>query len=1103
MTARLSDHAARKRITDELGTNLGVEAGAGTGKTSVLVQRVTNVLASGTATVDELVVITFTEKAAAELSTRVRDALERRAAATEGAEHDRVLTAARDFYRAHIETIHSFAQSLLRERPVEACLDPLFDVVDGLAGTLSFDAVYEAFQDELLASRSPVLERALRRGFGLDELRQACELINQYRYLRPLQIPTRQDGELSVHLREFQRIADELRALLVECAPGDDAGVDIAEGIIDWTERLVSLDADAEQEFALLSRNGAYTHLSRGSTANWGKEGKEALRALQVSYREAHAAAVAGLRTDALLSLLPEIERFVDDYEQQRRKAGEPDFDDLLSWARDLLRSSAAARDYFRTRYRVVLIDEFQDTDPVQAELALLLTSDQEPDGDWRELRPGAGRLTVVGDPKQSIYRFRRADIAIYDQVRRSALAGGQEQIATNFRSNPEMLAALNTVFDAVLVPEVGVQPGNVPLGAPPDGETARRPPIVLALGEHVEKITADDLRRAEAAAIAGVLHRAHRDGWEIRDRRDKDRWRPCRWGDMAILMPARTGIERYEDALAGAGIPYRHEGSRDFYQRQEVRDLIWVLAAIDDPTDRLALVGALRSSAFALNDEELVIHVAEAGALSYRSKAKGPTAAVNDALAELADLHRMRIKFSLAETVRKVVERTRLVEFALTRPDGDQGAANLLAIVDQARLFAAAGGGGLRPFIRYLRNSMEEDRIEIEATVAEDTDDVVRIMTIHGAKGLEYPIVALANLSAKNLNHAQPVPREDEQFLHFRVGAGSLGKHGHFTTPGYDDAWAQEGRHVDAERRRLLYVAATRAREHLIVPCVAAVLGATGLLATLVDALPNDDRLVWRVPVAELELPVVEASEPAEATDAEVRVGLEHREQWLTAVEQLKRAARAPRSIEIASSRERAQGPLAAEVATFDAALVIGQGPPLPVGDAVHMVMERVTLPDARDLEEIADDVCREGAITNDTADVISMCRACLDSPSVKRAVELGSWWREVPFMVSHTRDGESPDRAPLTNGRVDLVFRDGNDLIVVDYKTDRDVTEATAEQYAQKHHAGQGEVYAHGLATATGLPVRHVVFVYCKAGAEVRLREGNVIGSARSDRR
>jgi ATP-dependent helicase/nuclease subunit A len=1094
MSAPLVDQAARSRITAELTANLGIEAGAGTGKTSVLVERVTNVLASGAATVDELAVITFTEKAAAELSTRVRDALEDKLPATDGAERERVLTAARDLYRCHIETIHSFATSLLRERPVEAAIDPLFEVVSGLAGGLSFDAAYETFQDELLSARSPALDRALRRGLGLAELREACELLNTYRYLRPLQVPTQVGGDIGPHVAEFRRIADALRVLLVSCTSGDDTAVEIVEGVIAWVERLDGLGSEAEQEFELLYRGAAFTHLSKGSKANWGADGKAELKALQEEYRALHAAARDALRTDALLGLLPEVERFVDEYELKRQKDGQPDFDDLLFWARDMLRSSKPAREYFRSRYRVVLIDEFQDTDPVQAELALLLTSDGDPTADWRQLRPAPGRLTVVGDPKQSIYRFRRADIAVYDQVRTEALGGAQPQISTNFRSNPQMLTVLNAVFDQVLQQEPGVQPGNVPLGAPPTAAGAKRPPVLLVTGEIVG--SAADLRDAEATAISGALHRAHTDGWEIRDRRQGDRWRRCRWGDMAILMPARTGIEQFERALASAGIPYRHEGSRDFYQRQEVRDLIWVLAAIDDPTDRLATIGALRSSGFALNDEQLVIHMASAGSLSYRSTTQGPDGAVNDALAELADLHRMRTRLSLAETVRRVVERTRLVEFALTRTDGTQGAANLLAIVDQARLFSAAGGGGLRPFIRHLRDSVERDgQIEIEATVAEETDDVVRIMTVHGAKGLEYPIVALANLTARNAKQAQPVPREDQSFLHFRVGAETSGRHGHFKTPGYDDAWEQEKTHVDAERLRLLYVAATRAREHLIIPCVAGVVSANGLLGELVRGLPDDPGLVETVGLDDIQPPVVADSPVVTVTDAEVAAGLADRERWLLALQELKKVAAVPRKIEIASSRERAQGPLAAEVATFDAALVIGQGPPVPIGDAVHMVMERITLPDAHDLEQIADDVCKEGAITEDFVDVVSMCRACLESPSVRRAVELGSWWREVPFVVLHAFDGERADRAPLTNGRVDLVFRDGDELVVVDYKTDKDVTKETAETYSLAHHAGQGEVYAKGLSTATGLKVREVVFVYCKAGAEVHLREGTIV--------
>ncbi len=463
--------------------------------------------------------------------------------------------------------------------------------------------------------------------------------------------------------------------------------------------------------------------------------------------------------------------------------------------------------------------------------------------------------------------------------------------------------------------------------------------------------------------------------------------------------------------------------------------------------------------------------------------------------MAELRDLHQLRRGVSLAELVRRVVERTRLVEFALTRPDGEQGAANLLAIVDEARLFAAAGGGGLRPFIRHLRDSMEAEAIEIEATVAEETDDVVRIMTTHGAKGLEYPIVALANLGAQRHIPREPVPREQESFLHFRVGADTLGRHGHFATPGYDAVWEDEKAHIDAERLRLLYVAATRTREHLLIPCVVGRPAAKELLGVLVRALPEDPALVDIVDAATIAVPAVEGPELREVTEEDVMAAVEQRAAWIDARTKLKRAASTERKIETASSRERAYGPLAAEVATFDAALVIGQGPPIPIGDAVHMVMERISLPDAADLEQIAEDVCLEGDIAHDQQDVISMCRACLDSPSVKRAIELGSWWREVPFVINHAPQGEAAERAPLTNGRVDLVFRDHDQLVVVDYKTDKDVTLDTAEEYALKHHAGQGEVYAQGLATATGLEVREVAFVYCKAGAEVRLRKGEIV--------
>ena len=355
---------------------------------------------------------------------------------------------------------------LLRERPVEAGIDPLFEVLDDLAGGLSFDAAYERFEHDLLETTTPELQRGLRRGFGLREVRQACEVLNRYRYLIPLQVPTTRDFDLGAVLRDFQAVADELRGILVAVQPPVDALVGIVEGIIEWIGRLVELPGESELEFALLNRSPAKTSFGKGKAANWGGR-KSEVKELQQRYRDLIETTKQQLRTDALLGLLPALEGFVQQYGAERKAAGQPDFDDLLLWATELLRTSPAARDYFRRRFRRLVIDEFQDTDPVQAELVLLLTSDDEPSGDWRTLTPGPGRLTIVGDPKQSIYRFRRADLAVYDQVRNAALRDGQTEITTNFRSNPEMLRALNAIFDQVLQPEPGIQPGNVPLAAP------------------------------------------------------------------------------------------------------------------------------------------------------------------------------------------------------------------------------------------------------------------------------------------------------------------------------------------------------------------------------------------------------------------------------------------------------------------------------------------------------------------------------------------------------------------------------------------------------------------------------------------------------------
>jgi ATP-dependent helicase/nuclease subunit A len=1080
-----TDQAARDRIKLAIDRNMCVEAGAGTGKTTSLVRRIVEILASGHADVDSLVVITFTEKAAAELSARVREALE--AAVDEETDVERgarLREAARALYRARIETIHAFAANLLRERPVEAGIDPGFSVLSDLEAQLGFDRAYSQWLDELMEQSHPDVERSLNLGFSLDEIREAAEVLNRYRFLMPLQPPAmpRPDAaEMSRWLTENRR---ELQAIEGRSINEEDKslpGLRRLQGFADRMAEEGDTDLARERLVALVAPS---LRANAGKQSSWDDaEDCRLMKSLVGDYVELRDRLRDELRSVALLGVLPHGENFVTGYEDARRRDGVADYDDLLIWTRDLLRDNLEVRSYFQRRFRALLIDEFQDTDPIQVEIAAYLTSDGQTGTDWRELVPAAGKLFVVGDPKQSIYRFRRADIAIYDEVKRGLLAGAHEEIVQNFRSLPAVIEWINRVFDALLIEEPGRQPGNVPLVPQPSELSLHRPPVVVV--RHIDdELNADGVRSAEARAVASLLRSAVIDQpWQVRERGAGEVVRPARWRDIAILLPTRTGLEAYEQALALAGVPYRHEGSRDYFQRQEVRDLTAILRAIDDPTDRFSLVGALRSSAFGCSDEDVVVHVAGNAPWDYRVERPSESAAVAEAFELLRELHRLRGRASLPELVQTVVERSRLVEFALTLPEGAQAAANLLAIVDQARSFSAAGGGGLRAFARWLVDSTENEAMEVDAGIAEETDDVVRLLTIHGAKGLEFPIVVLANLASAMRSVREPVPDERAHRLHFRVGAATVGRTGHYATPGYDDKWNAEKAALDAEKIRLLYVAATRARDHLVVPYVRS--KAPGpFLAALEVMLPRDGEHetevngVWLVEAAALEPPPVEERLEAQVSEEQVAEAAAARDRWAAGHAVLLREARRELPLTVASSMERSMRPLAAEAAHSGATLLVSEGPPLPVGDALHLVMERVTLPDGNDLDAVTHGVCAEAGLLDREPEVREMAKRCLASPSVQRALESDTVQREVPFTTVY--DGG------IAVGRVDLVYRGGDGLVVVDYKSD-DVTAESAEAHALEHHSGQAEVYARALEQATGVAVKRVVFVFARAGVEV----------------
>lgn len=1100
------DAEDRARIATEVDANLCVEASAGTGKTTSMVDRVVAILTGGPVHgreigVDDIAVITFTEFAAAELMSRVREALEAMRADATYEVLERVDAALATLHRAHIETIHAFCLGLLRERPIEAGLDPQFAPMDDLEAGVRFDAAYLEWLEHRLREGGDDLVLAIDRGFGLRQIRRLVEAVHEHRAVLPLSPLEVGDPDVAGLVESVRTWATELDVLTLQCTRDDDAGLQQVYAALEWAATLEEFAAGGgpggDEVIQFLLFDPPRFRIDWGKKENWG-EGPVALqKELRKLMRDSAREVADGLRARALAGVLGEAEGFALAYEQQRRRVGVADFNDILLWARRMLRDSTEACDYFRQRFPVLLVDEFQDTDPVQAEIILTLASDDAPGEKWIAMQPRPGGLTVVGDPKQSIYRFRRADITVYEEVRLGPLAGGHAELVQNFRSVSGVIDWVNTSFDQLLVAEPKRQPANLRLAPHRD---AVPPPhlAVTLLRDAVQADAVADERRAEAEGIAKMVRHVLDEGWLVFDR-DTRTVRPVEQGDIAILVKAWTDIDMFTGALRRAGVRALTSGGKLFFNRQEVRDLANLLTSVHDPLDQVALVGALRSQAFGCSDEELLLWKACGGPIDYRySYATDPPERVKQAMATMKRLNARAQQVPLPVLVREAVEQTRLIDVVLVGPGGAQAAANVRRLMEQARLFAANGSGGLRQFAGWLARQREEEESG-DAPIAERADDAVLVTTIHASKGLEFPVVLLANLGVKRQDRHDPIPDREAGLLHVRVLGNDSAE---FTTPGYSDHAEEEEKHADAEDVRLLYVATTRARDHLIIALPRAPRETKpkrkadppkmerSLLALLHPHLPYDDGThgevvngVNVVDVAALpELPPDLVLEDPVADAHEVQRLLAEREKW----SEQREAVMAEASVALELKRptdESAERDLADDDnLDWGTPSIVNAQSGATVGKALHQVMEEIDFADPSNLRALATSACAgHGLTSDDVDDVVEMAQACLESDAAARAFAADEAWREVPYMLAIDTGFES--------GRIDLLIREGDSLTVIDWKSDA-VGADNVDERAETHRH-QAECYAAALQRITGMPVKEVIFVFARARAEATITD------------
>ncbi len=1125
--AALLDAAARARIRTDLGSTLFVDAGAGSGKTRSLVGRVVaTVLADGAAVpLRAIAVVTFTEKAGAELTDRLRAKFEAvlRNAPADSRRAIRARAALDDLDAAAIGTLHSFAERILREHPIEAGIPPLLEVQDDVASGVAFDDRWTVLRSRLLddPGMSDPLLLLLSAGIRLDHLRDLARIFNENWDLlqsRVLDVPAVAPSVLAVD--DLIARAEELAALRGHCVTDDDKYLPVLGNVAEWAARLRAA-ADDPARIAVLAQTKPLCG-RHGRQANWQGCSLEDIKSrCQSLVADAKATREAAVHA-ALTALARYIARATQDAARARQATGELEFHDLLVLARELLTNpdhGADVRAVLHKRYQRLLLDEFQDTDPIQIEIAVRIAAGAAGGAaNWADVPVPPGRLFVVGDPKQSIYRFRRADIATYLEAQRRI--GDSVVLDTNFRSTGPLLEWINWTFERLIRAEADTQPPYIRLGA--HRPEAPGGPAVLLLGadQHSDAPNADELRRREAADVIRAVRTALSEGWQVEREPAAgpdggsgtvstspdgpgSRWRPVELRDIAILVPSRTSLPILQAALDEAAIAYRAEASSLVYRTREVRDLLMAARAADDPSDALALTAALRSPLFGCGDDDLWTWYRAGG--RWNIAAPDPDGVpdghpVLDAVRYLRRLHRDRVWLAPSEVLARLVTDRRMLEIAAGGRQARDVWRRLRFVVDQARAWAETTGGGLRAYLAWARRQAEESARVAEAILPETDVDALRIMTIHAAKGLEFPVVILSGMTAKPGGGPAAAdvlwPRDDG--FDIRLPAD-------VRTRGYNDAKPIDEQMDHHERLRLLYVACTRARDHLIVSLHRR---ARSRPASGESAMTSAELLSAASDSGPAALPLPAAPAPAPAVTVAARppaLPPPPLPEWRAQMERIRRRSAEPSAV--GASRLEGSGPAGqARPAPSDLA---GQPadpglakdardlelPPwnkgrygTAIGRAVHGVLQAVDLATGLGLDDaVAAQVLAEG-VAEHAQVVTRLARAALDAPVVRRAAARRHWRETYAGTVVPT----GSDAGTITlEGVIDLLYRDDDGLVIVDYKTDS-VTAAGLDRKVAFYRP-QLAAYALAIRDAVGGPLPRCVLVFLTPdGAIERVVDG-----------
>jgi ATP-dependent helicase/nuclease subunit A len=1070
------DQDQRDIIRHELDTTLLVEAAAGTGKTTGMVGRMVNLLAEGKCSVDMLAAVTFTRKAAAELRARFQIELEKSHRDAGPSSKGLLRSALDNVERCFIGTIHSFCARMLRERPVEAGVDLDFQEVDDVEDHAIRNQAWAVHVNGLYASRAPILDELEELGVEIGQLGYTFAQIADYLDVDEwpaTPIPPPDLASAMPAIEEQVRHMGSLAGSLPE-SPGNDQLIPKYR-LIPLMYRQVRRKDRAFEIMEILAQFKEVRTVKK----MWPQKAKQADAEL-AQWDEFRLTVAEPLvrhwrehRYEPLLrAMLPAL----DVYEKLRNDAGKLNYQDLLIKSARLLREGSASgvRDYFRRRFTHILVDEFQDTDPVQAEVIMLLTAENSDEVNWRKCRPVPGSLFVVGDPKQSIYRFRRADIVTYNQVKDIIRQHGGKVVTltANFRTTSPIVTWVNETFEHEFqLHSADCSPDYVPLTAVREDDGQRPLTRVGTIRVPKDCKNNEQICEYEGGLIARTIRNALDTGLTIprtNSEIEAGVSAEAQPGDFLIVTPKTGNLHAYSRKLQELGISHQVTGGTSLNQVTELRMLHKLLEAITQPENSIALVAVLRGDLFGISDPDLFAFKRSNGQFCYHATIPESldtriSDQFADAFSRLQQYDRWLNRFPPVSAVEKISTDLGLPARAAMSPGGDVRAGSLAKALELLRS-AQREFWSKTDLTAYLGRLVAEDEAHDAIAAKPHDSSVVRVMNLHKVKGLEAPVVFLADPTGKTKHPAELyVDRAADKVRGFVAIRGSVTGSGRPVLLAQPPYWEQysgrEEEFQNAEELRLLYVAATRA--------------GCGLTVTLRESYRNRNpwdffhRYLKRSQLLEDPGPQLRVSaEASNLTESEVaNADSQIQERWMKASAQTYHVA----AVKAMSVQRGKFSYSTGEHGT-------------EWGEVIHLLLETAMLEPGADIRALA-----EAAIVDKDLDS-SLCDEALKT--VDSVIRSDFWKRaqrsertlvEVPLQRLIPGTGDPGSVQTILRGVIDLVFKEPDGWVIVDYKSDR-VAEDRLDGLVE-HYSPQVLGYADAWREIVGEPVYEVGLYFTHA--------------------